>query len=119
VRPPSRALAAELGERGAEVSCDALWRYLRARRITFKNIWPYRRNRAHHQRFAAWMRKPRSDEAASEPRRPVASGCNVMFFAILVLLLAVLIAIAWHRTPPDAPDPAATVGPEELRHPLP
>jgi transposase len=35
-----QALRIELAERGTKVSYDAVWRFLREERLTFKNVWP-------------------------------------------------------------------------------
>lgn len=55
---------------------------------------------------------PNADEAAAEPQRRVAAGCNVLFLLILVLLLAVLAFWAWQRNPPATPQPSSTSAPE-------
>ncbi len=54
---------------------------------------------------------PNSDEAAAEPPRRVAAGCNVFFIAVLVLLLAGLALWAFIRNPPATPAPASTGNP--------
>ena len=38
----------------------------------------------------------------------------MLFVAILLLLLAVVVFIAWNRNPPDAPAPAATAAPDSI-----
>ncbi len=55
---------------------------------------------------------PHSDEAAAEPPRRVAAGCNVFFLLILVLLIAALAFWAWQRNPPLTPEPSKTGNPE-------
>jgi hypothetical protein len=60
------------------------------------------------------METPKSDEVSSQPRRDVATGCNLLFFAIFLLLLAGVAYIAWNRNPPDVPNPSATANPATL-----
>jgi hypothetical protein len=60
------------------------------------------------------METPSSDEMAGGPRREVASGCSLLFFAIFLLLVAVAGYIAWNRNPPDAPTTRGTAAPPTL-----
>jgi hypothetical protein len=59
------------------------------------------------------METPRPDDITN-PRRNVAGGCNLLFFAIFLLLLAVVGYIAWNRNPPDVPVPSGAVKPQTL-----
>jgi hypothetical protein len=54
---------------------------------------------------------PNSDEAAAEPPRRVAAGCNIFFLMILVLLVAALASWAFLRNPPSTPAPSKTGNP--------
>jgi hypothetical protein len=54
------------------------------------------------------------NEFKSPPRRDSAAGCNTLFFAIFLLLLAVLGYVAWNRNPPDLPSPSGTARPQTM-----
>ena len=61
------------------------------------------------------MEKPQLDDFTTPPRRrDNAAGCNTLFFAIFLLLLAVVGYIAWNRNPPDTPSPSGTAKPQTL-----
>ena len=57
------------------------------------------------------MELPSSDEVASQPRRGIAAGCNILFLTIILLLVAVLAFAAWLTYPADTPNPSATGNP--------
>jgi hypothetical protein len=59
------------------------------------------------------MNTPGQDDITN-PRRNTAAGCNTLFFAIFLLLLAVVGYVAWNRNPPDVPSPSGTANPQTL-----